>query len=209
MKAGSDAEDIAGLTGARLRELFGELGVCKRGKLPSGEAMDELAVVVRDLAAEARAHLDVMMRAADARRRRVLEAVEVLQADLPGWRDECRAGAALAGAGGGIGRLLLRQGEAFDALDLALAGALRAGALTPAFSAMTVALDGWHDFVADLAAAFEAAMRTTNPGATIGLTADGPLGRFLVQIIPLMSGERPSAEAIGKYLRDQKTRAGG
>ncbi len=190
------------VTGPQLRALFEEWGVCSgRQKRPNTEGMETLAAAVRDLSREVQAHRGRPMEAADARHQRVTAAIRTLQADLPAWREDCRSGAALAAAGGSLQGMLRRQAQALDALSSALAGALRASAVPGRFSDLAPAVERWHDFVVDLADAFQTAMLTTNDGLVVGLTADGPLVRFLVRAIPLVSGECPTAEAAGKYLR--------
>lgn len=60
----------------------------------------------------------------------------------------------------------------------------------------------WHDFAVDLADAFRAAVRITNPGHPLGIGLEGPVVRFLAEVaIPYVSGERVERDAIRNYLR--------
>jgi hypothetical protein len=58
----------------------------------------------------------------------------------------------------------------------------------------------WPDYVEELADGFVRAMASTNR-KTVGLGNSGPLARFLVAIIPLISGETPTADTVMRYLQ--------
>ena len=61
-------------------------------------------------------------------------------------------------------------------------------------------MDTWHGYGEFLAAAFFTAMRDTNPGE-IKYSNEGPLGRFLVEVINHISGEKPDFATVVQFLR--------
>jgi hypothetical protein len=64
-------------------------------------------------------------------------------------------------------------------------------------------IDHWHDLAEMIAGAFKVAMSRNNDQQTLGLSNDGPVPRFVAATIPLITGEKPSAQAVGKWLKDQ------
>lgn len=62
-------------------------------------------------------------------------------------------------------------------------------------------VDKWHDYGAELAEAFRAAARTTNPREPFVLSNHGPATRFLAAAIPHISGENPNTETIARYFQ--------
>ena len=64
----------------------------------------------------------------------------------------------------------------------------------------------WHDIAVPAAAAFRLAMMPKNPGVRFGPTSDGPLPRFLAEVLPLITGEAVTPAAVGKFLRREAKR---
>lgn len=67
--------------------------------------------------------------------------------------------------------------------------------------------DKFHERVADwrwlaevMPVDFATALQKANPGKRIGVSKDGPCARFLAAIIPRVTGESPSASAVGTQL---------
>jgi hypothetical protein len=62
----------------------------------------------------------------------------------------------------------------------------------------------WHDLTEAAAGLFQLAMTPNNPDLRFGLTNDGPVARFLAEVLPLITGEIVTVTAAGKYhLRNQ------
>jgi hypothetical protein len=60
----------------------------------------------------------------------------------------------------------------------------------------------WHDIAHRLVLAFVSAMRSTNAGFKLGLSNEGPCQRFVAAVVPHVTGELPSVQAVGKWLKD-------
>lgn len=69
----------------------------------------------------------------------------------------------------------------------------------------------WHRHVPSMTGAVRVELEKVNPGKEIGYSKDGPIVQFLIEVIPLITGEHPDAsgDAVAKELeRQQKRRAG-
>ena len=64
-------------------------------------------------------------------------------------------------------------------------------------------LNGWHSIAGKIACSFKGAMADTTNGAAFGLSNEGPIPRFVAAIIPIITGETPSIQAVGKWLKDE------
>lgn len=63
----------------------------------------------------------------------------------------------------------------------------------------------WHNYAVELFFALNEAMQTTNKpnksGYAVSPVPDGPAGRFLGAVIPIISGESPSPGTVADYVR--------
>ncbi len=64
-------------------------------------------------------------------------------------------------------------------------------------------LNGWHSIAGHIASSFKLAMASTTNGAAFGLSNEGPIPRFVAATIPIVTGEMPSIQAVGKWLKDE------
>jgi hypothetical protein len=62
----------------------------------------------------------------------------------------------------------------------------------------------WHQYAVWLAANFRKAMQDANPGLVLRLSNNGPQTRFLVAVIPLISGETPKGDAVARWLQREE-----
>jgi hypothetical protein len=89
-------------------------------------------------------------------------------------------------------RLRRRFGTFLDAMKKHEFGLdMDAGVLMPE-------LPDWHALADILASAFRLAMQPH--GLSLGNSNNGPLARFVAAVIPRITGEEPSVEAVGKHL---------
>ncbi len=51
---------------------------------------------------------------------------------------------------------------------------------------------------------FGTAMRPTNPGVRLEIGNTGPVSRFVAAAVPLISGERPTVDAVAQELKRQR-----
>ena len=65
-------------------------------------------------------------------------------------------------------------------------------------------VEQWHEFARDLGLLFRAVMRRANPELELGLSNDGPIGRFVAAVIPFITGETPSVESVARHLQRQE-----
>jgi hypothetical protein len=66
--------------------------------------------------------------------------------------------------------------------------------------------DHWHACVEELASEFRLAMASTNPGLDLKDSNTGPISRFLSAVIPLITEEKPTPDAIARYLQRERDR---
>lgn len=67
-------------------------------------------------------------------------------------------------------------------------------------------IDRWHHFVVFLAEKFRDAVQAANPSLPrLANSNDGPVSRFLVAIVPHITAETPTPDAVRKWLRDHPT----
>jgi len=64
----------------------------------------------------------------------------------------------------------------------------------------------WHGIAKHLETAFVAAMRSTNPKLDIGLSNEGPVTRFVVAVVPHLTGEDPTAQGVAQHLKRLKAK---
>jgi len=64
----------------------------------------------------------------------------------------------------------------------------------------------WHWLANVLPVDFATAIKTTNPRYKIGIGHTGPLVRFIVAIVPLLTGEHPTPGTIAVQLKNYKTK---
>jgi len=66
-------------------------------------------------------------------------------------------------------------------------------------------VNDWRWLIKVLPVHYERAIRSANPSATVGRSKTGPLARFLEEVIPKITGEAPTATAIGNQFIKKKT----
>ena len=66
----------------------------------------------------------------------------------------------------------------------------------------TAPFEKWKDLAVALSGAFVDALRPNNPTVQFGRSNDGPVPRFVAEIIPYVTGEAPTTTAVGKVLKD-------
>lgn len=87
--------------------------------------------------------------------------------------------------------------NALSAVMMALPGLQCSGPLSPR----------WHYFAFELAEEFRMAARRANRGRPLGLSNQGPVASFVAGMVPYITGETPSVEAVARELqREQKTK---
>jgi hypothetical protein len=64
----------------------------------------------------------------------------------------------------------------------------------------------WHPIGSALNTGFEIALRSTNRGFVAGLGHNGPAARFIAALVPLVTGEHPSAGSVATQLKLRRRR---
>jgi hypothetical protein len=67
-------------------------------------------------------------------------------------------------------------------------------------------INSWHPFAIIIGGAFKIALRRTNPHRRFGHSNDGPVARFVAAVIPNITGEHPTVQAVAKRLKDEARR---
>lgn len=63
--------------------------------------------------------------------------------------------------------------------------------------------DKWKRLAPILVRTFRKAMRSTNPGIELRISNDGPVARFCAAVIPMITGEEPTAITVARHLQRQ------
>jgi hypothetical protein len=70
--------------------------------------------------------------------------------------------------------------------------------------------ENWHSVAKAVAASFQAVLSTTNKNIAFGYSSHGgPLARFVAAVVPMITGETPTAESVSKHLQRQRKRRTG
>jgi hypothetical protein len=206
------------ITGSKLRELFRRVRVVRKYDPPSDEGFARLAQSLNALRTLIEKYIGPMT---DHARRQcvVYEGISMLQMALPGFIEdiEARVENTEITASGPNAECAVVQARQFlgsrwepgiDALRRLRAAVT--GMEDHAYfwkPSLPPPLDQWHEFVHLLADDFRAAMRETNPGLSLGLSMQGPVGRYCVLAIEVLTGVKTTTEAVVVELRRQ-TRPG-
>ena len=194
--------DTAKLTGEELRNLFSEAKIVRdrRHKPPSNAAFSELARRIRTV------HSKVLLqrgawKLSVEQTKQANAALQSLAEVLPKMLSDVREGTLDLGPTGVRQYFLTECGGDLRALN---------SLIPPIQKALSRSLDmipqifprteQWHDFVFDLTNAFCDAMQSTNPKVVLPMANEGAIARFLVAIIPHISGENPKPNAVARYV---------
>ena len=175
------------MTGPELRSLLIDQRIIRGSHiLPSLDACNRLAGRIGEFAER---HLGYLVQSADPHGEAIQRAMDDLVAKLAEARPV----------------LVERRGKAdIAALDRLAEAAALARPLAWSWGPLAIAHCRWHGHAAELADAFRVAMRSTNPDLELGLSNDGPLVRFLAFVIPQITGEEPSMDAIARHLQRRR-----
>jgi hypothetical protein len=216
---GGSAEQRSCLTGPRLKELFECFRIIRGAKhnSPSDEGFARLAASLNGLAALIGKYRGPL---ADNVQRRVHVSmgIAMLHGALPGLIKDIDAEiernvGTMKASGPDAEYLLVEAKQLLESRYLRGIEALRRLQLAvtemehyPSYwlPVHLPPLDQWHQFVQILVDDFLAAMSETNPGVTIGLSKDGPVGRYCVRAIELLTGEQTTTESVIAHLRRQR-----
>jgi hypothetical protein len=72
-------------------------------------------------------------------------------------------------------------------------------------AALMPRLENWHHVAEGVVAGFRLAMHPVK----LGSSNEGPVARFVAAVMPLMTGDHPTASAVSQHLKRQKRRARG
>jgi len=61
--------------------------------------------------------------------------------------------------------------------------------------------ESWHDIAVAVASSFRLAMAEKNPHDRFGFSNDGPVARFVAEVVPMITGETPRVETVAQHLK--------
>jgi hypothetical protein len=64
--------------------------------------------------------------------------------------------------------------------------------------------ENWRDIAERIAGAFREAMSVNNPSWAGGSSNEGPIPRFVAEIVPMITGESPAVGAVGQFLKRRR-----
>jgi hypothetical protein len=196
---------LGALDGTALRGLLEKHCVVRGNlKLPSASALQPLSDRI-ELYRNLIPLRNRLLREGDVPRRKARDAIHALRQALPPIRQELSSWAAR------IIELKLEQMESCSKIieELKHVDELMAALdkITPNSGVFPIsdglpAIDSWHEYATELADLFRDAVSTSNPrAARLGNSNDGPVARFLSVVIPVISSEYPSIEALAQSLK--------
>jgi hypothetical protein len=156
----------------------------KQGRLPSHDACASLALSIKAVAFDA--GIGRIAREADEIQKQIAAALMVLADATPRLQ-----------------RLCVWSLEDADILARLVSTGQAAQPLMRRIGFTDRRDDRWHTFAGRVESAFREAMRTANPGLPLALSNSGAVVRFLETVIPQITGEEPSRDAIARYLQRQ------
>jgi hypothetical protein len=175
---------VAPITGPDLCRIMDDQRVVRSGRALSAAAYAKLAdgvTELRDMVALGRG----VFRQHDALTERCAGALATLADVLPALRREYECERA--------------ELEALDKLTDAVRVACgRPWAQPPGDGGR---LEKWKDVAEALERDFRDAVASTNPGLKLGLSNDGPVARFVTAMIPHVTDERPTCDAVARCLQ--------
>lgn len=182
------------LTGPWLRELL------DRNRVVRGQGLAHRPPSIREChwLAESLNSLGFMAKA-ELWRRSLRQALDMLEESLPRERDYW-----VARLREWSGVMRLGAVARIQALDT-LAGGIEAVRRLKDYDA-TPPVEQWHDFAPDLARMFREAMERANPGLRLGLSDKGPVAQYVAAVIPYITGDRPTSNAVARHLQRQKAK---
>jgi hypothetical protein len=66
-------------------------------------------------------------------------------------------------------------------------------------------LENWRDLAEVVAGAFMATMARANGGRELGISNDGPVGRFVAAVVPLITGEKkPTPASVAAHIKRRR-----
>jgi hypothetical protein len=199
-----------------LKVLLESHRVIRSGRLPNADGLQRLARQLDKYCKWARRKTEPL-RVHDARTERIANAVRTLIKEIPAQCEHIRE---LLGVMrdakdpdeaylGGVmwWKLLHYEHKALSIILAAVQDAQRyPGCAFIPVSQFIKAAERWHHFAPALANAFTAAMQTTNPGWKFGISAKSPGPRFIVAVMPRITGETPSEDTIAQFFKRRRKR---
>lgn len=180
------------ISGAWIRRLLDEHVLTSVWKRPSQKACDDLAGGVEFVRRAYKSEHDPVAAEFDKLAALTAGALDTLADTLPRQRTTV----AKSGAPG--------PAAALDDLARAVAAVRGSYRWAVAYPALKPRTPGWHGVIVTLAEDFCGAMAGSNPGIKIGRARHGGvLAKYLVQIIPHVTGESPNPAAVMAELSRQ------
>ncbi len=184
----------APITAAILKELFrSQKIVCTGTRLPTAAAMEELAAETEWL----RDSFEEGTLIARKAQENVEHALNVLMEQIPSIIETNIRMADFRRKRGESTQAPDNQCDQLIRLRDAAQGVLSAGIGWGVFPDV----QDWHDIAVPLSDSFRIAMRSSNPNLDLRLSNAGPVAKFLVGIIPLITGDTPDFPAVARHIQ--------